>query len=68
LEAHASDLHPAPVLITKGLIEIPAKFARQPPVNPGAKAKMSGKGMWIGPRGLADDAGYYGVGLGLRLN
>ncbi len=60
LEAYASDLNPVAVLITKALIEIPPKFAGQPPVNPTAKAKMSGKGMWTGARGLADDVRYYG--------
>jgi putative DNA methylase len=60
LEAHGSDLNPVAVLITKALIEIPPKFAGQPPVNPTAKAKMSGKGMWTGARGLADDVRYYG--------
>lgn len=60
LEAHASDLNPVAVLITKALIETPPKFAGQPPVNPAAKAKMSGKGMWTGARGLADDVRYYG--------
>jgi putative DNA methylase len=34
LEAHASDLNPVAVLITKALIEIPPKFAGMPPVNP----------------------------------
>jgi putative DNA methylase len=60
LEAHGSDLNPVAVLITKALIEIPPKFAGQPPVNPAAKTKMSGKGMWTGARGLADDVRYYG--------
>lgn len=60
LEAHASDLNPVAVLITKALIEIPPKFAGQPPVNPAAKNKMSGKAMWTGARGLADDVRYYG--------
>ena len=60
LEAHGSDLNPVAVLITKALIEIPPKFAGQPPVNPAAKAKMTGKGMWTGARGLADDVRYYG--------
>jgi putative DNA methylase len=60
LEAYASDLNPVAVLITKALIEIPPKFAGQPPVNPAAKAKMTGKGMWTGARGLADDVRYYG--------
>ena len=60
LEAHGSDLNPVAVLITKALIEIPPKFAGQSPVNPAAKGKMSGKGMWTGARGLADDVRYYG--------
>jgi len=60
LEAHGSDLNPVAVLITKALIEIPPKFAGQPPVNPAARTKMSGKGMWTGARGLADDVRYYG--------
>jgi putative DNA methylase len=60
LEAHGSDLNPVAVLITKALIEIPPKFAGQPPMNPGAKTKMSGKGLWTGARGLADDVRYYG--------
>jgi putative DNA methylase len=60
LEAHGSDLNPVAVLITKALIEIPPKFAGQPPVNPAAKKKMTGKGMWTGARGLADDVRYYG--------
>ena len=34
LEAHASDLNPVAVLITKALIELPAKFADRPPVHP----------------------------------
>ena len=60
LEAHGSDLNPVAVLITKALIEIPPKFAGQPPVNPAAKKKMTGRGMWTGARGLADDVRYYG--------
>jgi putative DNA methylase len=60
LEAYASDLNPVAVLITKALIEIPPKFGGQPPTNPAAKKKLSGKGMWTGARGLADDVRYYG--------
>ena len=44
LEAHASDLNPVAVLITKALIEIPPKFAGQPPVNPAAKAEDEREG------------------------
>ena len=38
LEAHASDLNPVAVLINKALIEIPPRFAGQPPVNPAARS------------------------------
>lgn len=60
LKARGSDLNPVAVLITKALIEIPPTFLGQPPVNPVAKQRMSGKGMWTGVRGLADDVRYYG--------
>ncbi len=40
LEAHASDLNPVAVLINKALIEIPPKFAGQPPVNPESRGKL----------------------------
>ncbi|HEY4036949.1 MAG TPA: DUF1156 domain-containing protein [Ktedonobacteraceae bacterium] len=59
LEAHASDLNPVAVLINKALIEIPPKFAGQPPVNPEA-GKSLVDGDWRGARGLADDVRYYG--------
>jgi putative DNA methylase len=39
LVAHASDLNPVAVLITKALIEIPPKFAGRPPVHPGAERR-----------------------------
>lgn len=60
LEAYGSDLNPVAVLINKALVEIPTTFAGQPPVNPASQKKMSGKGMWTGARGLADDVRYYG--------
>lgn len=60
LEAHGSDLNPVAVLITKALIEIPPKFAGQPPVNPDTKNRLTGKGMWTGARGLSDDVRFYG--------
>ena len=57
LEAHASDLNPVAVLITKALIEIPPKWAGQPPVFPGAaEAKMT----WPKATGLAEDVRRYG--------
>ncbi len=63
LKAHASDLNPVAVLITKALIEIPPKFAGMPPVNPEARKKMQTKieGLdWPGATGLAEDVRYYG--------
>src|SRR5450759_3303253 len=59
LEAHASDLNPVAVLITKALIEIPPQFANMPPVNPEARGKLDNTG-WHGAQGLADDVRYYG--------
>ena len=60
LEAHASDLNPVPVLITKALIEIPPKFAGKPPVNPESRKKFGNTGTWKGAAGLAEDICYYG--------
>jgi putative DNA methylase len=60
LEAHASDLNPVAVLITKALIEVPPKFAGRPPVHPMEQGTVTGVGMWQGARGLAEDVRYYG--------
>jgi putative DNA methylase len=60
MEAQASDLNPVAVLITKALIEIPAKFADRPPVNPESRRKMVLSGTWTGAQGLAEDIRYYG--------
>jgi putative DNA methylase len=74
LRAYASDLNPVAVLINKALIEIPPKFANQPPVHPidnesavgggkkGKKAPQSEfwKKEWKGAQGLAEDVRYYG--------
>lgn len=58
LEAHASDLNPVAVLINKALIEIPPKFADQPPVFPGlATGRIAS---WEGATGLAADVRAYG--------
>jgi len=61
LEAHASDLNPVAVLINKAQIEIPPKFAGQPPVNPASRG-AGGKDLksWQGAQGLAEDVRYYG--------
>lgn len=60
LEAHASDLNPVAVLITKALIEIPPKFAGRAPVNPGARKKLDHSKTWRGAQGLAEDVRFYG--------
>src|SRR5713101_4029923 len=62
LEAHASDLNPVAVLITKALIEIPPKFAGRPPVHPVGAPHASPllQREWRGAQGLADDVRYYG--------
>lgn len=39
LESYASDLNPVAVLINKAMIEIPPKFANQPPVNPKSRSE-----------------------------
>ena len=57
LEAHAHDLNPVAVMINKAMIEIPPKFAGQPPVHPGATVLEGG---WCGAAGLAEDVRYYG--------
>lgn len=60
LEAYASDLNPVAVLINKAMIEIPPKFAGQPPVNPDDRKKMGSGVKWKGAAGLAADVRYYG--------
>jgi putative DNA methylase len=60
LEVHASDLNPVAVLITKALIELPAKFAGRAPVHPVAGSELEGTRFWKDSQGLADDVRYYG--------
>ena len=60
LEAHGSDLNPVAVLITKAMIEIPPRFAGQPPVNPDAQSDSLQSQTWRGADGLAEDVRYYG--------
>ncbi len=58
LKAFASDLNPVAVMINKAMIELPAKFKNQPPVNPIADKKLIGG--YRGAEGLANDILYYG--------
>ena len=61
LESHASDLNPVAVLINKAMIEIPPRFAGEPPVNPASRQdKDLVARQWTGSRGLAADVRYYG--------
>lgn len=62
LRAYGSDLNPVAVLISKALVEIPPKFAGQPPVNSDAQAELRRGGQWNGKgaQGLAADVRYYG--------
>ena len=60
LKAYGSDLNPVAVLITKAMIEIPPRFAGQPPVNPDAQDSLVQSRTWKGAAGLAEDVRYYG--------
>lgn len=59
LEPCASDLNPVAVLITKALVEIPARFAGFPPVHPDGDSPML-RDRCRGAQGLAADIRYYG--------
>ncbi len=64
LESYASDLNPVAVLINKAMIEIPAKFAGKPPLNPESRKEKSLIAReWKGAQGLAEDVRYYGQWL-----
>lgn len=58
LKAYASDLNPVAVLITKAMIEIPARFKNRPPVHPNQEPELIAK-RWRGAEGLAEDIRYY---------
>jgi putative DNA methylase len=62
LESYASDLNPVAVMINKAMIEIPPKFAGQPPVGPLPEGEKQPDMMddWSGAKGLAEDVRRYG--------
>ena len=60
LKGYGSDLNPVSVLITKAMIEIPPRFAGQPPVNSDAQKPLKRSQTWKGVTGLAEDIRYYG--------
>lgn len=57
LPTFTGDLNPVAVLIQRAMLEIPGRFAGQPPVNPDARAAQN---VWEGARGLAADVQAYG--------
>ncbi|UHJ57679.1 DUF1156 domain-containing protein [Mycolicibacterium fortuitum] len=57
LEVHASDLNPVAVLINRALVELPPRFAGQPPVFPGMADSQIRQ--WVGAQGLAADVRAY---------
>jgi len=61
LVAHGSDLNPVAVLITKALIELPARFANRPPIHPRDGDGRLAVQSWRGAQGLAEDVRYYGA-------
>ena len=63
LQAVAADLNPVAVMINKAMIEIPAKFANLPPVNPDANSFLDETKTFQGAQGLAADIAYYGKKL-----
>lgn len=57
LKALSGDLNPVAVLIQKAMLEIPPRFAGNPPVNPGLRNEL---GSWHRAQGLAADVEAYG--------
>lgn len=57
LPTYTGDLNPVAVLIHRAMLEIPTRFANQPPVNEVSRAEQS---VWEGNRGLAADVLAYG--------
>lgn len=57
-EAWASDLNPVAALINRFMLEVPPRFAGQPPVNPESRSRLHDAAWW-GAAGLAEDLRYY---------
>lgn len=62
LKAYAHDLNPVAVIINKAMIDIPARFAGVPAVNPESQRKKD-LDSWDGSAGIATDVEYYGARL-----
>lgn len=56
LKTVASDLNPVAALISKAMIDFPARFSGRPPVHDGAREKHS----YEQSEGLSEDIRYYG--------
>ncbi len=64
LEAHASDLNPVAVLVTRALAAFPQRFANSQPISPTTSgSRIAAPKAWTGARGLAEDIRYYGAQL-----
>ncbi len=62
LDIQAGDLNPVAVLITKALIDMPARFKGMPPVNRRDRPRLHAEeNVWKGASGLAADVRYYGA-------
>ncbi|GAA6748101.1 DUF1156 domain-containing protein [Thermus brockianus] len=61
LSAHAGDLNPVAVLLNKALLEIPARFAGLPPMNPEYRKEATASDRFFGAQGLAWDVRHYGA-------
>ena len=59
MKAAANDLNPVAAMLTRAAVEIPARFADQPPVHPGKVRHAS----YSGAQGLAEDVQFYGEWL-----
>jgi len=60
LFAIASDLNPVAVLLTKALVELPARFAGRPPLHPLDERRLN-LATWQGSQGLEEDVRFYGT-------
>lgn len=60
LSAYAADLNPVPVLITRALVDIPARFKLRAPVSSRAQQLTTGHAGETATSVLADDIRHYG--------
>ncbi len=60
LLAVGSDINPIATLITRSMIDLPGRFAGEPPTNMDARETQPMWETWPGSSGLANDVDYYG--------